>query len=449
MRTIWDAGALVLILFGCFFVPYQLVFVSTVGWSSSLAIYLIDAFFLVDLWVNYRTSYWSQGREVVDAGRIGSRYLRGRFGPDLAAALPIDALFLASDVEWGGVPVVLVLRLTRLVRVVRLIGIVGSWGRFVRIHTGLLRIGRLLLVIAIAVHWVACGWFWLGVSGDSVSSSWVAAAGIADAPAASQYLRSIYWAIVTTTTVGYGDITPQRDVEYIYSLVVLGLGASMYAVMIANIASILANLDRRKIEFWSREEAMERFLHSREVSRETVQRVRGYHAYMWDRYRGMNEYALFDDLPTSMRVDVLREISTDLVAHVPMFRHSPPALRDALLTALRPLSFVPGTVAVREGDIADGIYFVSGGRLSVQRQAGTTPDIELGPGEYFGDLSLMLDERRTASLVTRDYCDLLFLPKADFERFMRRFPEFKEVLSALSAQKSEKMSALVLDGIVL
>ena len=48
--------------------------------------------------------------------------------------------------------------------------------------------------------------------------------------------RSIYWAIVTLTTVGYGDISPQTELGQFFSSVIMIIGYSMLAVGVANIA---------------------------------------------------------------------------------------------------------------------------------------------------------------------------------------------------------------------
>jgi hypothetical protein len=68
---------------------------------------------------------------------------------------------------------------------------------------------------------------------------------------------------------------------------------------------------------------------------------------------------------------------------------------------------------------------------------------------HFGDLSLLLGERRTASARATGYCDLLVLPKTEFERIKLDYPEFRDALKSLSSERSKKVSALVLSGAVL
>jgi CRP-like cAMP-binding protein len=70
-------------------------------------------------------------------------------------------------------------------------------------------------------------------------------------------------------------------------------------------------------------------------------------------------------------------------------------------------------------------------------------------GDYFGDLSLILGERRIASARALTFCDLLVLPKREFERIKHDYPEFRDALKSMSSERSEKISALVLSGAVL
>jgi hypothetical protein len=67
------------------------------------------------------------------------------------------------------------------------------------------------------------------------------------------------------TTVGYGDITPVLDVEYMLAIVVMLIGASMFAFIVGNIASLLSNLDSAKSSFFKKIESVSQYLKSRSV----------------------------------------------------------------------------------------------------------------------------------------------------------------------------------------
>jgi voltage-gated potassium channel Kch len=449
-RTAWDRAILALALASCLLVPYLVVFSHEVGLLSSLLVYAIDAVFLADVWLNHRTTFRREGSEVTERAEIARRYRRGLLPIDLAASVPIDAAFLLADGGLvGGISVVLLVRLLRLLRVVRIFAIFRRWERQSWTNSGLLRIAKFSCVIGLLMHWIACAWFFVPFLEGFPRNSWVVLAGVDTATPLSQYIRSLYWAIVTMTTVGYGDITPSRDVEYVFTMVVMLLGASMYAFIIGNIASLFSNLDSAKAAHWNRMEAVSQYLRARRVPRALNDRIRGYYEYLWERHRGLNESQLFTDLPDATRLEVLLHLAGEVLESVPLFRHCSPALRNALLLALRPEIHAPGGFVVREGEAGDGIYFLTHGTAAITSEPEDRTHGVLESGESFGDLSMLLGEHRTASVKAVTYCDVFVLTRSEFERIKSEYEEFRDVLRRASAQRTEKVSDLVLEGVIL
>jgi hypothetical protein len=333
--------------------------------------------------------------------------------------------------------------------VARILAIIHRWEQFSWTNSGSIRIIKFLLVIALALHSVACAWFLVPFVEGFPADSWVLSQGVESAQAVTQYIRSLYWVVVTTTTVGYGDITPHRDIEYLFSMVTILLGASMYAFLIGNIASLVSNLDSTKASFWNRVETVNQYLRTRRVSGELNQQVRNYYEYIWARFRGMNEQSLLADLPAPVRLEITHQLTRELIDRVPLFQHCSPALRNVLLLALKPQIFVPNSHIVREGELGEGIYFISGGNAEIISDEGRNSHGTLSSGDHFGGLSLMLGEKRTAAVRASTYCDVFVLERADFERIIGDYAELREVLKKVSAEQSEMMSELVLQGVVL
>jgi cAMP-dependent protein kinase regulator len=70
-------------------------------------------------------------------------------------------------------------------------------------------------------------------------------------------------------------------------------------------------------------------------------------------------------------------------------------------------------------------------------------------GDYFGLMSLVLNEKCTATTMARAFTDLLVLSADDFERIKADYPELRDALSRASSQQTGHLSQLLLEGVVL
>jgi cAMP-dependent protein kinase regulator len=124
-------------------------------------------------------------------------------------------------------------------------------------------------------------------------------------------------------------------------------------------------------------------------------------------------------------------------------------MRKQLLSAMSLETHDPGSLIVEEGELGDDIYFIVEGELTVVGVDDKKSYPKLGPGDYFGYLSIVLKERRTASVRAETYCDLMRLHGKDYDTIKEAYPEIKEVLKQAASANTEKMSELILLGAVL
>ena len=450
-RLLWDSIILALVAVSCVLVPYQFAFNQESALSGFQIIYLIDLFFIADIFLNCFTTFRRQGVEVTDGTSCTRHYSRGMMTVDILGSLPLDLLawVLIGNGQILGGSVVLALRLLRLLRIVRLFVILQRWEAFSWSNPGALRVAKFLVSVLILMHWLACIWFFTAFASGFPADSWAARANIVDSGPVAQYIRSLYWTITTMTTVGYGDITPARSVEYVLSAIIMLMGASLYAFIIGSIASLLSSIQAAKNSHWERIDSVTEFLRQRHVPAEIDAKVRNYYEYIWERYRGLDKNEMLNDLPGPLRLEILLHLASNMLETVPLFKHCSPALRNALLTALESKTFTPGSYIANEGELGRSIFFIVEGSVEIISVEKSKSWGTLGEGDYFGYMSLALNEHRTATIKANGFCDLLILGKEDFNRIKSEFPEFNDVLKRVSAERTEQLSELILDGVVL
>ncbi len=251
------------------------------------------------------------------------------------------------------------------------------------------------------------------------------------------------------TTVRYRDITPARSVEYILTMVVMLLGASLYAFIIGQIASLFSKLDSVKADHLKRFESVTQYLRHRNVPNDLKFRVKNYYDYMWERRRGLHEEVFLKDLPDSLKLDILYHLTHKLLDKVPLFKNASQPLKNLLLMALKLRTYGPNDYIVQHGESGNEIYFISQGEVEVLSNEGKNHCAVLREGDYFGHLSLILNEKRTADVKAQSYCEIFVLTGDDFNRIKNDNAEVKEVLKKMASSDSETTSTFVLEKVVL
>ena len=101
----------------------------------------------------------------------------------------------------------------------------------------------------------------------------------------------------------------------------------------------------------------------------------------------------------------------DLVDAVPMFAPLSLAAKERLAARLVPVDVPPEATVVRAGDVGDRFYIVDSGTVRIALESG---EKESGAGEYFGEIALLRDVPRTATVTAATPSRLYALERADF-----------------------------------
>lgn len=131
----------------------------------------------------------------------------------------------------------------------------------------------------------------------------------------------------------------------------------------------------------------------------------------------------------------------DHLRTVPIFATLSDGFIDELRNKVELVRFSKGDSICRQGEIADSFYLVRIGFVKVAEEhpGGELVLAYLGRGEYFGEMGLLSPGgRRTASCTALDHLELVRIQAEDFRRMMYTFPEIRENLLHVAAEREEQ-----------
>ena len=184
--------------------------------------------------------------------------------------------------------------------------------------------------------------------------------------------NSFYWAVTTLTTTGYGDIVPVTPLGRMIAGFVMICGLAVFGLWTGILATGFANETRRR--------------------------------------------------------DFVR--TWEFVAKVPFFKPLSPAAIIEIARMLRPIDVAERTVIVRKGRQGDCMYFIAEGVVEV---AGA--GVQLGAGAFFGEMALLGDGTRTATVTAVVPTTLLVLELTDYRIFAAHYPELASAVEEEAARR--------------
>ncbi|XP_067386016.1 potassium voltage-gated channel subfamily H member 3 [Emydura macquarii macquarii] len=465
----WDGLILLATLYVAVTVPYSVC----VGAGSdeglpaargppSVCDLCVEILFILDIVLNFRTTFVSKSGQVVfEPHPIFLHYLTGWFLLDLVAALPFDLLYAFKVNVYFGAHL---LKTVRLLRLLRLLPNLDRYSQYSAVVLALLMVGFALLA-----HWVACAWFFIGQReiesspwelpeigwlqelaqrletpyylvrktcrspangtgpwappGANCSingSSWALRGGPS---LRSSYLTSLYFALSSLTSVGFGNVSANTDAEKIFSICTMLIGALMHAVVFGNVTAIIQRMYARRFLYHSRTRDLRDYIRIHRIPPPLRQRMLEYFQASWALNNGIDTHELLRSMPDELRADIAMHLNKELL-QLPLFGAASRGCLRALSLAIKAAFCTPGEFLIRQGDALQALYFVGSGSMEVLR-AGTVLAI-LGKGDLLG-CDLSAQERLTkanADVKGLTYCTLQCLSLGGLGESLALYPDF-------------------------
>lgn len=98
--------------------------------------------------------------------------------------------------------------------------------------------------LALILHITGCFWYGSSFGDITTNTNWVTVNELEDSGLLEKYAASLYWATVTCTTVGYGDILPTNGYELIWAMFIIVIGVAVFSYILSNLASQFSEISK-------------------------------------------------------------------------------------------------------------------------------------------------------------------------------------------------------------
>jgi F-box/leucine-rich repeat protein 7 len=146
--------------------------------------------------------------------------------------------------------------------------------------------------------------------------------------------------------------------------------------------------------------------------------------------------------PSPLTASTIPDMPLDLVDRIrsfPLFLSAPDSFLAAIGKHLRPQVHSQHDHILTEGDDAKAMYWLVRGAVAVTSRDGEATYAELRPGAFFGEIGILMDVPRTATIIARTKCLLVVLKKEDLRAELPNFPEMEQ---AITEEAQERLTIL-------
>jgi F-box and leucine-rich repeat protein 7 len=135
--------------------------------------------------------------------------------------------------------------------------------------------------------------------------------------------------------------------------------------------------------------------------------------------------------PSPLAASPIPDLPLDLLERIrafPLFMSAPDSFLAAIGAHLRPQINSAHDHILTEGDDAKAMYWVVRGVVAVTSRDGEAVYAELKPGAFFGEIGVLMNIPRTATIIARTKCMLVVLKKEDLAAELPRYPDMEKAI---------------------
>ncbi|XP_020146300.1 potassium channel KOR1 isoform X2 [Aegilops tauschii subsp. strangulata] len=409
--------------------PRKLFFLDIVGQVA----------FLIDIVLKFLVAYRDPDtyRIVYNPTSIALRYCKSSFIFDLLGCFPWDAIYKVSGHK--ELRYLLWIRLTRVLKVREFF---TDLEKDIRVNYLFTRIVKLIVVELYCTHTAACIFYYLATTlPESMEGyTWIGSLQLGDysyshfreIDLATRYVTSMYFAVVTMTTVGYGDIHAVNVREMIFVMIYVSFDMVLGAYLIGNMTAMIVKGSATE-RFRDKMKEVIRYMNRNRLGKDIREQIKGHLRLQYE--SSCTEASVLRDIPVSIRAKISQTLYMPYIEKTPLFKGCSEEFLQQIVIRLQEEFFLPEEVILEQGSAVDQLYFVCQGALEGVGigEDGQETILMLEQGNSFGEIAILCNIPQPYTVRVCELCRLLRLDKESFAHILEiYFADGRKLLSNLT-----------------
>lgn len=436
----WLKFILLWAVYSSFFTPMEFGFFRGLPENLFILDIVGQIAFLVDIVLQFFVAYRDSQtyRMVYKRTPIALRYLKSTFVIDLLGCMPWDLIYKAC----GRREEVRYLLWIRLYRAERVVQFFRNLEKDIRVNYIIARIVKLLVVELYCTHTAACIFYYLATTlpESQEGYTWIGSLKLGDYAYSKfreidiwkRYTTSLYFAIVTMATVGYGDIHAVNLREMIFIMIYVSFDMVLGAYLIGNMTALIVKGSKTE-KFRDRMTDLMKYMNRNKLHKDIREQIKGHVRLQFE--SSYTDAAVLQDIPISIRSKISESLYSPYIKNVSLFSGCSSEFINQIVTRLHEEFFLPGEVIMQQGYVVDQLYFVCDGVLE---EVGIADDGSeetvalLERNSSFGEISILCNIPQPHTVRVCELCRVLRIDKQSFSNILDiYFYDGKKVLDNL------------------
>jgi len=266
-KFLWDHLHMLCVFYIAIFFPFKLSFLEDKNiFVLEIIDYMVDAFFLVDLVLNFFIPIYVNHDMITNHKLIAFNYAKFWLWLDFLSIFPLEWIFRNLNSNYSifiritKIPKLWkVLRAAKLLRTVRVKKknptFIGKLLQFLKSKNAVFV--SLLFFSVVSVHFMACAWHFISWNTKD-PRSWLIRYGYEHEHIYDRYWASVYFAYTTMSTTGYGDIVPETKNEFLFSSLFMFSGVLFFSQVFTTMNNLFEAKKEAEKEYFDKKDSLKK-----------------------------------------------------------------------------------------------------------------------------------------------------------------------------------------------